>query len=94
MERANLPAHGQPKPRPPVEIPLNLFDAKFLFASLLWGSIGIGYFIYGKKQREIVPMGGGLAMIAVSYLVSSALLMSLISIALMVAVYLLVKRGW
>ena len=73
---------------------MNLFDTKFLFASLIWGSVGVGYFIYGKKQREIVPAVGGMVMIAVAYFVSSALLMSLISIALMVAVYLLVKRGW
>jgi hypothetical protein len=73
---------------------VNLFDTKFLFASLLWGSIGVGYFLYGKKQREMMPMLGGVAMVAVSYIVGSALLMSLISIALMVAVYLLMKQGW
>jgi hypothetical protein len=73
---------------------VNLFDTNFLFASLLWGSVGVGYFIYGKKQREMMPMLGGVAMIAASYFVGSALLMSLISIALMVAVYLLMKRGW
>jgi uncharacterized membrane protein HdeD (DUF308 family) len=72
----------------------NLFDANFLFASLLWGSIGVGYFIYGKKQGAMVPMVGGILMIAASYVVSSWLLMSLLSIALMVAVYLLVKRGY
>jgi hypothetical protein len=69
------------------------FDSSFLFASLLWGSIGVGYWIYGKKQREMMPMIGGAAMIAISYLVSSWLLMSLLGLALMVAVYLLVKRG-
>jgi len=73
---------------------MNLFDTKFLLASLLWGSIGVGYCVYGKKQGEMVPLVGGLMMIAVSYFVSSALLMSLIGIAVMVAVYLLVKRGW
>ena len=72
---------------------MNLFDTKFLLASLIWGSVGVGYFIYGKKQQEIVPLFGGLAMIAVSYFVSSALLMSLISIALMVGVHVLVRRG-
>lgn len=72
----------------------NLFDASFLFASLLWGSLGIGYFIYGKKQGAMMPMIGGILMIAASYVVSSWLLMSLICIALMVAVYLLVKRGY
>ncbi len=70
------------------------FDSSFLFASLLWGSIGVGYWIYGKKQREMMPMIGGAAMIAISYLVSSWLLMSLLGLALMVAVYLLVKRGY
>jgi hypothetical protein len=72
----------------------NLFNTSFLFASLLWGSVGAGYFIYGKKQRAMMPMIGGLLMIAVSYLVSSWLLMSLLSIALMVAVYWLVKQGY
>lgn len=71
---------------------MNLFDTNYLFASLLWGSIGFGYCIYGKKQREIVALAGGMAMIAVSYLVSSALLMSLLSIVLMVVVYLLLRR--
>jgi hypothetical protein len=71
---------------------MNLLDANYLYASLLWGCIGFGYCIYGRKQREILPFAGGLAMIAVSYLVGSALWMSLISVALMVAVYLLMRR--
>ena len=70
------------------------FDSSFLFASLLWSSIGVGYWIYGKKQREMMPMIGGAVMFGVSCVVSSWLLMSLISIALMIAVYLLMKRGY
>ena len=69
-------------------------NTSFLFASLLWGTIGGGYWIYGKKQREMMPMIGGVAMIAVSYFVTSWLLMSLLCTALMLAVYLLVKRGF
>jgi hypothetical protein len=69
-------------------------NTSFLFASLLWGSVGGGYWIYGKKQREMMPMIGGVAMIAVSYFVTSWLLMTLLCGALMVAVYLLVKRGF
>ena len=69
------------------------FDSSFLFASLLWGSVGTGYFIFGKKQGAMMPMIGGLLMVAASYVVSSWLLMSLLCIALIVAVYLLVKRG-
>ena len=70
------------------------FDSNFLFASLFWGSVGSGYCIYGWKQRVMTPFFGGFAMIAVSYFVNSWLLMSLICIALMVGVYLLVKRGY
>ena len=66
---------------------MNLFNANFLFASLFWGSVGVGYWIYGKKQREMTPMLGGVAMIAVSYLVSSWLLMSLLCIGVASAVY-------
>ena len=73
---------------------MNLFDAKFLLASLLWGSVGFGYCLYGKRQQEFLPLLGGAAMMAVSYLVGSALLMSLISLALMGTVYVLMKRGW
>lgn len=73
---------------------MNLLDSNFLFASLLWGSVGVGYCIYGRRQRAIIPFLGGVAMIAVSYFVGSALLMSLLCIGLMVAVYVLVKRGY
>ena len=69
-------------------------DSNFLFASLIWGTIGTGYVIYGKKQGAMMPLIGGIAMIAVSYLVSSWLLMSLISIALIIVVYQLMKRGY
>ena len=71
-----------------------MFNTHFLFASLIWGSIGIGYFIYGKKQSSWVPMIGGLMMIGASYFVGSALLMSLIGIGLMAAIYMLLKRGY
>lgn len=71
-----------------------MFSANFLFASLIWGSIGFGYFIFGKRQGAWVPMVGGVVMIAASYFISSALLMSVICMALIVAVYVLVKQGY
>jgi len=71
-----------------------MFNTSFLFASLLWGSIGLGYFIYGKKQGSWIPMVGGVCIIAASYIVSSALLMSLLCIGLMAAVYALLKRDY
>lgn len=70
------------------------FDSSFLFASLFWGSIGTGYFIFGKKQGAMMPMIGGVLMVAVSYVVSSWLIMTLLCIALIVGAHWLMKRGY
>ena len=73
---------------------MNLFDPSFLFASLIWGSIGVGYFVYGKKQQSIVALIGGVLMVTASYFVGSALLMSVICLGLMAAVYFLLRNGY
>lgn len=67
-------------------------NVNFLFASLIWGSVGLGYFIYGKKQTLWQPMLGGLLIMALSYFASSVLVMSLGSATLMVVIYVLLKR--
>ena len=41
-----------------------------LWFSLLFGSIGVGYFIYGKKQRKVVPWIAGIGLCVIPYLVS------------------------
>lgn len=69
-----------------------LNNANTLAASLIWGSVGVGFFIYGKKQRSTVPLFGGLALVALSYFVESALAMSLASVALLALMYWLSRR--
>ena len=64
-----------------------------LFASLFWGSIGFGCAIYGKKQAAMVPLFGGVAMMAISYFISSALYMSIVSAGLLAAIIWLRKLG-
>lgn len=71
----------------------NLLDSSFLLASLFWGSVGIGYWIYGKRQSSMPPMLGGVAMIAVSYFVRSWFFMSLTCLGIGFGVYQLMKRG-
>jgi hypothetical protein len=73
---------------------MNLLNTNFLFASLFWGSVGFGYWIYGKRQSLWTPMIGGVLMIGASYFVGSALLMSLICLGIGAAVYFLVRRGY
>ena len=71
----------------------SLLDEHFLFASLLWGSVAGGYLLYARKQREIPPFLGGVAMMGASFLVTSWFWMSVICLALMAGVYLVMKRG-
>jgi hypothetical protein len=70
-----------------------MLNTNFLFASLIWGSVGVGYFVYGKKQQSSSAMVGGILMIVASYFIGSALLMSLVCLGIMAAVYFLLKRG-
>jgi len=55
-------------------------------AILLWGvvfsSIGLGFFIYGKRQQRLVALLCGLALMIFPYFVSSAVFMVLIGTVL------------
>ena len=48
-------------------------------AALLWGvlfgSVGLGFFIYGKKQSRLVPLVCGLALMLYPYAVSETWLL-------------------
>ena len=68
-------------------------DANSLIASLLWGAVGMGLFIYGKKQQAMVPLFGGLLLIGVSYFIASALYMSLAGVVLLAVIIWLQKQG-
>jgi hypothetical protein len=72
---------------------LGSINQDFLLASCIWGTVASGYIIYGWKQRSLMPFLGGCVMMAVSCL-APALTMSLASIAIMFAVWWLVKQGY
>lgn len=73
---------------------MDLLNEHYLWASLIWSSIGMGYWIYGKRQTSMSAMLGGVALIAASWLIMSALVMSLVCLALMFGVYFLAKQGY
>ncbi|MEQ1801546.1 MAG: hypothetical protein ABL989_06460 [Gammaproteobacteria bacterium] len=60
-------------------------------ATLLWGllfsSIGLGFFLYGKKQRAIVPLVCGLALMIFPYFVASNLVLVAVGVVLTVIPY-------
>ena len=57
-----------------------------LFASLIWGSIGLGFAIYGKKQKALAPLLGGILLMGISYFIGSALVMSLVGVGLVAGI--------
>ena len=72
---------------------MNLLNEHYLWASCVWGAIAGGYLVYGWRQKSLIPFLGGLAMTAASFLIISALLMSLACLAIMLAVWWWLKQG-
>jgi len=62
-------------------------NASTLLWGVLFGSIGFGFFLYGRKQRAIVPLVCGLALMVFPYFVSGTLLLIAIGVALMAIPY-------
>lgn len=60
-------------------------------ASLLWGvlfsSIGMGYFIYGRKQQKLVPLISGIGLMVFTFFVSNVWALLAIGLVLMALPY-------
>ncbi len=66
------------------EVALN---ASTLWWGMLFGSIGLGFFIYGKKQQAVVPLVCGVALMVFPYFVSGTAWLLIIGVALTVLPY-------
>jgi hypothetical protein len=53
------------------------------------GAIGVGYFIYGKRQVKIVPMVAGALLCVYPYFVDSLLWLCLVGVVLVVAPFVI-----
>ncbi len=62
---------------------MNLGSGTELFASLVFGTIGLGYFTYGKKQANFPMLGTGVALMVYPYLIPGLAMMILVGIVLM-----------
>ncbi|AXT33291.1 hypothetical protein [Pseudoalteromonas tunicata] len=60
-------------------------------AQLLWGilfgGIGLGYFIYGKKQRAVVPLLAGIGLLIVPYFIVNIFILVITGVALIILPY-------
>ena len=62
-------------------------NASNLFASIIFGSIGLGAFIYGKKQASAKPMVVGILLMVYPYFVSNVTVLWAIGILLTVSLW-------
>ena len=63
-------------------------DDGVLLWGMLFGSLGLGYLSYGKRQKRVVPFACGLALIVFPYFVSTLWLLLGIGLLLAVIPYL------
>ena len=54
-----------------------------LLWGLLFGSIGFGFFLYGKKQKQVVPLITGIALCVVPYFIANVYALVIVAVILM-----------
>jgi hypothetical protein len=58
-----------------------------LMWGMLFGAIGLGFLVYGKRQRAVIPLLTGLALCVFPYFVSNAYVLVIVGAVLMALPY-------
>jgi len=58
-----------------------------LIWGMLFGSIGLGFFIYGKKQKAVIPLFTGIALFIFPYFISNVYMLVIVGAILVVLPY-------
>ncbi|GMQ83665.1 MAG: hypothetical protein BMS9Abin06_0401 [Gammaproteobacteria bacterium] len=58
-----------------------------LIWGVLFGAIGLGFFIYGKKQKAVVPLFTGVALFIFPYFISNVYMLVTVGAVLVVIPY-------
>ena len=54
---------------------------------IIFGSIGLGFFVYGKKQKAVIPLFSGIGLIVSPYFISNIYILILLGIVLIALPY-------
>ena len=63
------------------------------FTSMMIGAVGMGFFVYGKKQQRIPQLLAGLALMGYPYFVDDVLAMLAIGAVVLGAMYVAIRYG-
>jgi hypothetical protein len=64
-------------------------DTTSLLLSVLFGALGLGFLVYGRKAGRLVPAVVGLALMVVPYFISNTVVLVSVCIALTAVPFLL-----
>ena len=53
-----------------------------LILGIIFGSVGLGFFVYGKKQAALIPLFSGIGLMVVPYFISNIYFLILAGIVL------------
>ena len=62
-----------------------------LMLGVLFGSIGLGFFVYGKKKKVIIPVLSGIGLMVFPYFISDVFIFVTVGVIL-VALPFVIKR--
>jgi len=62
-------------------------NPSLLLWGVVFGSIGFGFFLYGKKQKAVVPLITGIALCVFPYFISNVYILVLVGVILMAVPY-------
>ena len=62
-------------------------DSSLLIWGVLFGAIGLGFLTYGKRQKAIVPLVVGIALLLFPYFISNMLILVAIGMGLIALPY-------
>ncbi len=54
----------------------------------LFGAVGLGFFIYGKKQRSIIPLLTGIALFLFPYFIQNVYILVIVGVILVAIPYI------
>ena len=56
---------------------------------IIFGSIGLGFFVYGKKQKAIIPVLSGIGLMVFPYFISNIYILIMSGIVLVALPFLI-----
>ena len=66
-------------------------NVNWLLVSMVYSTVGLGMFMYGKRAVRFVPLIAGLLLMVVPYFITNLLWMTVASVALMASPFVLGK---